>query len=112
MKFVNEDVDCDEEDDSLFEVGLTKWLKELDDENNAKISWPPKSEQSTAIKKQTDALPSWPIYNVTVLKSYGILFLIMCLILSVKLLIVLCISYRFTFGCTECTEWIYYIFKL
>lgn len=81
MKFVNEDVDCDEEDDAFFEVGLTKWLKELDDENNAKISWPPKSEQSTAIKKQTDALPSWPIYKV--LKSYGILFLIMCLILSI-----------------------------
>lgn len=60
MKFLNEDVDCDEEDDSIFEVGLTKWLKELDDENNAKISWP-KSEQSTAIKKQTDALPSWPM---------------------------------------------------
>ncbi|XP_029173429.1 uncharacterized protein LOC114942272 isoform X2 [Nylanderia fulva] len=73
LKFINEDVDCDEEDDSLFEVGLIKWLKQLDEETNAKISWPPKSEQSTAIKKEIDALPSWPIYNVTVLKCYDTL---------------------------------------
>lgn len=112
MKFINEDVDCDEdvncdEDDSLFEVGLTKWLKQLDEETNIKISWPPKSEQSTAIKKEADALPSWPIYNVIVLKLYGMLFLIV--FFACKVIVFSIVFPRYTFGCTKCTKWIYYV---
>lgn len=107
VKFINEDVYCNEEDDSLFEVGLTKWLKQLDKETNTKISWPPKSEQSTAIKKEADALPSWPIYNVTVLKFYGMLFLIV--FFTCKVIVFLIVFPRYTFGCTKCTKWIYYV---
>lgn len=44
-----------------------------------KISWPPKSEQGIALKRELDTHPSWPIYNVVVLKFYGMLLLITCI---------------------------------
>jgi len=115
VKFINEGDDCDEEDDTVFEVALTKWLDgKLDDKMITKISWPPKSEQSIALKKELDARLSWPTYNVVVLKFYGMLFLIMCILCLLQ------INYkdttfsfsRYTFECTECTKWIYFIFQL
>lgn len=72
IKFINESEDCDEEDNTLLEVGLTKWLREKShNEKITKISWPPRSEQGIALKKELDAHSSWPIYNVVVLKLYG-----------------------------------------
>jgi len=92
-----------------------KWPRlegKLDDEMITKISWPPKSEQSIALKKELDARPSWPVYNVVVLNFYGILFLItyiLCLLQGSYKGTTFSFS-RYTFECTERTKWIYFIF--
>ncbi|EZA50973.1 hypothetical protein X777_10601 [Ooceraea biroi] len=81
IKFINDNEDYNEEDDTLFEVGLTKWLAEkVHDDMSTKMSWPPRSEQGIAFKRKLDTHPSWPIYNV-VLKCYGMLLLITCVLL-------------------------------
>jgi len=70
VKFINEGDDCDEEDDTVFEVALTKWLEEKLDEMITKISWPPKSEESIALKKELDTVLYGRFINVVVLKLY------------------------------------------
>lgn len=73
VKFINEDDMCDDEDDALFEVGLTKWLGDIDDKIKTNISWPPRSIQSVALKKEMNASLLWPEYNVVVLRFYSTL---------------------------------------
>lgn len=87
IQFINENEDCDEEDDTLFEVGLTKWLVEKLNERITKISWSPRTEQGIALKRELDVHPSWPIFNVIILKLYGMFLLITWIFFSfIKLL--------------------------
>lgn len=53
-----------------YEVGLTKWLSDIDEQMKGFTYWPP-SDTSTYVRKERPIDQSWPRYEIEVLRYYG-----------------------------------------
>lgn len=70
LKFVWEDDNSDEEEIN-YEIGLTKWLTDINEQMKGFTYWSP-SDQDAGIfvRKEKSVDQSWPKYSVEVLKYY------------------------------------------
>lgn len=70
LKFTREDQSQSDEEEISYEVGLTKWLSDIDEKMKGFTYWPP-SDASIFVRKERPVDLSWSRYNVEVLRYYG-----------------------------------------
>lgn len=70
LKFTREDDESDDEQVINYEVGLTKWLSNIDEQMKGFTYWPP-SDTSIYVRKERPVDQSWPRYEIEVLRYYG-----------------------------------------
>lgn len=62
----------DDEEDEYYEVALSKWLKDIDENMIGNVFWPQDtSVAGTLVRAQHNALSSWLTYPVEVKRYYG-----------------------------------------
>ncbi|XP_026831327.1 uncharacterized protein LOC105283118 isoform X4 [Ooceraea biroi] len=73
LKFSQEDNNSDEEEIN-YEVGLTKWLTDIDDEQMKGFTYWPPSDQDAGnfVRKEKPVECSWPKYAIEVLRYYNL----------------------------------------
>ncbi|XP_029174575.1 uncharacterized protein LOC114943164 isoform X2 [Nylanderia fulva] len=73
VKFLS--TDDEETDDECYEVALSKWLEDLDENRIGNIFWPEdKSIAGTLVRTQANAESNWPTYTVEVKRYYDTYF--------------------------------------
>lgn len=71
MKFLSV-TDDEEADDEYYEVALSKWLEDVDENMIGNVFWPEdKSIAGTLVRTQANAQSNWPTYTVEVKRYYG-----------------------------------------
>ena len=67
FKFLRND-----EDETVYDVGLESWVTDLKENMTGKIKWPPKStDAGSLVRRQKPADPNWSEEPVLVKKFYG-----------------------------------------
>lgn len=71
LKFTSQKNENDNEDIE-YEIGLAKWLFDIDEEMRGFTYWPPSDQDvGTLIRKEKPVDHSWLKYSVEVLRYYG-----------------------------------------
>lgn len=71
MKFACEDDKSDEEEIN-YEIGLSKWLTDINEQMKGFTYWPPSDQDAgNFVRKEKPVDRSWPKYSVEVLRYYG-----------------------------------------
>lgn len=62
----------EESNDIIYEVGLAKWIVDLNDDMMGTTKWPPSSVNAgKLIRKEVSPDPNWPVSCVEVIRYFG-----------------------------------------
>ncbi|XP_011688260.1 PREDICTED: uncharacterized protein LOC105450208 isoform X4 [Wasmannia auropunctata] len=71
IKFINKTIKKGSDDDTAYEVGLAKWIVDLNEDMIGTTKWPPPSvDAGKLIRKEASPNSNWPVSSVEVIRYF------------------------------------------